>query len=231
MPEIKNTFLKGKMNKDLDDRLLPNGEYRDAQNITVSKSELSDVGTVQNVKGNDKLFNDNLNVTSNTKTIGHYIDSLTGEIFWFISNFSGSGSESLSDVQYAPVSENSVDTVCKILYAKTDGASPQVLIDSFRLNLSKNHRITHVNRLDNLLFWTDNYNQPRRLNIENALMSYAEDNISSDKKAQTDLDKSWNTIINYIAKEGEYNEKAKDILWEYISDKDIPEIEERLSNV
>ena len=186
MPEIKNTFLKGKMNKDLDDRLLPNGEYRDAQNITVSKSELSDVGTVQNVKGNDKLFNDNLNVTSSTKTIGHYIDSLTGEIFWFISNFSGSGSESLSDVQYAPVSENSVDTVCKILYAKTDGASPQVLIDSFRLNLSKNHRITHVNRLDNLLFWTDNYNQPRRLNIENALSSnnhytndiYLEDKIS-----------------------------------------------------
>ena len=69
------------------------------------------------------------------------------------------------------------------------------------------------------------------LNIENALMSYAEDNISSGKKAQKDLDKSWNTIINYIAKEGEYNEKAKDILWEYISDKDIPEIEERLSNV
>jgi hypothetical protein len=120
MPEIKNTFIKGKMNKDLDDRLLPNGEYRDAQNITVSKSELSDVGAVQNVKGNNKLFNDNLNVTSSTKTIGHYIDSLTGEIFWFISNFSGAGSESLSDVQYAPVSENNVATVCKILYAKKD---------------------------------------------------------------------------------------------------------------
>ena len=39
MPEIKNNFLQGKMNKDLDDRLLPNGQYRDAQNITVSKSE------------------------------------------------------------------------------------------------------------------------------------------------------------------------------------------------
>ena len=35
MPEIKNTFLRGKMNKDLDDRLLPEGEYRDAQNIEV----------------------------------------------------------------------------------------------------------------------------------------------------------------------------------------------------
>ena len=53
MPEIKNNFLQGKMNKDLDDRLIPNGQYRDAQNVTISKSENSDVGTVQNVKGNE----------------------------------------------------------------------------------------------------------------------------------------------------------------------------------
>ena len=42
MPETKNTFIQGKMNKDLDDRLLPNGQYRNAENITVSKSEGSD---------------------------------------------------------------------------------------------------------------------------------------------------------------------------------------------
>ena len=33
MAEIKNTFIKAKMNKDLDDRLVPPGEYRNAQNI------------------------------------------------------------------------------------------------------------------------------------------------------------------------------------------------------
>jgi hypothetical protein len=169
MPEIKNNFVQGKMNKDLDDRLLPNGQYRDAQNITISKSENSDVGTVQNVKGNSKLFIDDLSVTTETKTIGHYIDSLTGEIFWFITNFNGQGSDETSSVQYAPTSINGVNTICKILYAKTDGATPKVLVDSFRLNLSKNHKITHVNRLDDLLFWTDNYNQPRRINIQNAL--------------------------------------------------------------
>ena len=174
------------MNKDLDDRILPNGEYRDAQNITISKSENSDVGTVQNVKGNSKLFIDDLSVTAETKTIGHYIDSLTGEIFWFITNFNGQGSDETSSVQYAPTSINGVNTICKILYAKTDGATPKVLVDSFRLNLSKNHKITHVNRLDDLLFWTDNYNQPRRINIQNALSSnnpytndiYLEDKIS-----------------------------------------------------
>ena len=46
MPQIKNTFLKSKMNKDLDARLVPNGEYRDGKNISVSASEGSDVGAL-----------------------------------------------------------------------------------------------------------------------------------------------------------------------------------------
>ena len=43
MAEIKNNFLKGKMNKDLDERLVSKGEYRDAMNVEVSTSEGSDV--------------------------------------------------------------------------------------------------------------------------------------------------------------------------------------------
>ena len=52
MPEIKNTFTQGKMNKDLDERLVPKGQYIDAMNIEVTTSEDSDVGTVQNIYGN-----------------------------------------------------------------------------------------------------------------------------------------------------------------------------------
>ena len=58
MPEIKNTFTQGKMNKDLDDRLLPQGEYRNAVNIQVSKSESEDVGALENVLGNEQIIND-----------------------------------------------------------------------------------------------------------------------------------------------------------------------------
>ena len=52
MPEIKNTFLSGKMNKDLDERLIPKGEYRDALNLDLSTSESDDVGALQNAYGN-----------------------------------------------------------------------------------------------------------------------------------------------------------------------------------
>ena len=55
MPEIKHQFTGGKMNKDLDERLVPNGEYRDAMNIQVSTSEGSDVGTAQNILGNVEI--------------------------------------------------------------------------------------------------------------------------------------------------------------------------------
>ena len=56
MPEIKRTFTAGKMNKDLDERLVRNGEYRDAKNIQVRTTSgedgIGDAGVVQNIKGN-----------------------------------------------------------------------------------------------------------------------------------------------------------------------------------
>lgn len=162
MPEIKNNFLQGKMNKDLDDRLLPNGQYRDAQNITVSKSENSDVGTVQNVKGNAKLYNTSLNLGSTYETIGYYADSFTGDVFWFVTDFSATVDDNTSDVTYATNSNN-----CRIYYANANSQSqPIIIIDSYRLNFNKNYKILHINKLGDLLFWTDDYNQPRRINLK-----------------------------------------------------------------
>ena len=36
MGEFVHVFQKGKMNKDLDERLVPNGEYRDALNLNLT---------------------------------------------------------------------------------------------------------------------------------------------------------------------------------------------------
>ena len=66
MPEIKNNFTGGKMNKDLDERLVPNGQYRDAMNIQVRTTDgqvgsngenvgLGDAGTVQNIMGTGQI--------------------------------------------------------------------------------------------------------------------------------------------------------------------------------
>jgi len=80
MPEIKNTFLKGKMNKDLDERLIPNGEYRDALNIKVSTSEDSEVGTIQTILGNERA--DAL-VPNDHVCVGSVSDEKTNKLYWF----------------------------------------------------------------------------------------------------------------------------------------------------
>ena len=55
MPELKRNFTGGRMNKDIDERMVPKGEYVDALNIEVRTSEGSDVGTVQTLKGNTAI--------------------------------------------------------------------------------------------------------------------------------------------------------------------------------
>ena len=59
MPELKRTFTKSRMNKDLDERMVTNGEYRDGRNISVNKSEGPDEGVVENIIGNSLYSNFN----------------------------------------------------------------------------------------------------------------------------------------------------------------------------
>ncbi len=103
MPDIKHHFRSGRMNKDLDERLVPNGEYRDAQNIEIITSEGSGVGSVQNVLGNvlkdGKTYDENskaltlwgsnsssIKDLTNPKCIGYVVDEQNNKIYWFISS-------------------------------------------------------------------------------------------------------------------------------------------------
>ena len=52
MAELRQDFSKARMNKDMDERLVPNGEYRDANNIQIATSDGSDIGTVQSLLSN-----------------------------------------------------------------------------------------------------------------------------------------------------------------------------------
>ena len=85
MPEIKNQFTGGKMNKDLDERLIPKGEYVDAMNIQISTSEHSEVGTVQNILGNS-IASSNISLASYNRhrCIGSVSDEKNDSLYWFI---------------------------------------------------------------------------------------------------------------------------------------------------
>ena len=83
MPEIKRTFNVGKMNRDLDDRLVPPGEYREGFNITVGQSESSDVGSIENLLGNEAVSQSNL---ANGKCIWYISDTGTEKIYFFVTS-------------------------------------------------------------------------------------------------------------------------------------------------
>ena len=256
MPEIKNTFLEGKMNKDLDARLLKNGEYFDAQNIHVTKSEGSDVGTVQNILGNKLNYTTGAfksgertigivttnttdginaagagysgvpNVTSGFTTNGNgiggsvniIIDGGTVTKVTFSGTSSGykvgdtitiskdtgtpaiGGSASVvltlreedllitEDVgtvigHYADGEEkNGKNTIYyfvkgnskhrdNIYYYQEGTTAPIPLINNSSnfLKFDTDFLITGVNVIDELLFWTDNKNQPRKINTVTAI--------------------------------------------------------------
>ena len=84
MAEDKKTFIQGKMNQDIDDRILPNGEYRSAQNIQVTTSEESDVGSIQNILGNSIIDNKKITGFTNLQTIGSFFDETNNRIFYFV---------------------------------------------------------------------------------------------------------------------------------------------------
>jgi hypothetical protein len=83
MPEIKNQFTAGKMNKDLDERLVPNGEYRDAMNIQVSTSEGSEVGTIQNILGNSIVPGQGF-IPEGAYCVGSIADEKNDKLYYFV---------------------------------------------------------------------------------------------------------------------------------------------------
>ena len=94
MPEIKHNFAGGKMNKDLDERLVPNGQYRDAMNVQVSTSDGSAVGTVQNLLSNYKLPGNDSIIGPNRTCLGSVANEKDNSVYWFV----GAGELSTDDI-------------------------------------------------------------------------------------------------------------------------------------
>ena len=162
MPELKKVFYAGKMNKDLDERLVPDGEYREAQNIQIASSEDSDVGAIENVLGNKLAYQTAWDTTIGNTCIGSYVDTANDRIFWFTTDFDIPSQGTVYSMTRA-TSSNKMAIIMK------DGNSdPIKLVSGHFLNFNKSFLITGVNVIEDYLFWTDNYNQPRGIDIRKA---------------------------------------------------------------
>ena len=156
MAKISNTFLKSKMNKDLDARIVPSGEYRNAINVQVNKSEGDQVGSLENVLGNTKVADIGVHTgyAGTLYCIGQVVDDSNGIAYLFYT------SGSLNINFYSPNNKN------YIISFDSKSNSLVTLVEGAFLNFSSQNPIYGVNILENLLFWTDNRNQPRKINIK-----------------------------------------------------------------
>ena len=254
------------MNQDLDDRLIPNGEYREAFNVSINKSIGENVGTLQTVLGNNLVENFfNTIAKPGLEVIGFYSDNVTDFIYLFLTNniiepyvpagavgknttypnsqdtlsaggpitldaggtgynttpatgettaITGSGSGMIVDVdETGGVITNvriirfgngyALNDTIRILGGNADAIiSVDVLLPSWGaivsfntkslitkviaqgewLNFSTLYPVIGVNLLEELLFFTDNRNQPRKVNVNNPEGYYTkEDQISVAK--------------------------------------------------
>ena len=245
MAEIKHTFTSGRMNKDLDERLIPNGEYRDALNVKVSSSEGSDVGAVEGLLGNIQISQLGID---NATAVGSIKDTTNNKIYWFITSSSVDtifeqniltnsfapvivdlkskeqstiksvvSSDLNNDIIFEDINSNTLkEIIGSDLPAETNEESlvlnnifvnipdiatnisipkntvlkkdengffvfknikynnKKISFDNIEfvyysnniLNFSKTNLITGINIIDGLLFFTDNVNPPRRINIK-----------------------------------------------------------------
>ena len=153
MAELKRIPNQGVMNLDVADRLLQPGQTREALNVGIGESESSDVGKVENILGNEIPYSGATGITGG-RCIGVYRDNGNERIYFFAtSNSSVDGSNSGEH----GVFEFNQTTSQLITLATGDW-----------LNFHTDFNITGINFVDDLLFWTDDRNEPRKINVDRA---------------------------------------------------------------
>ena len=154
MPLEKKIVAGGGMDMDTDERFVAKTDYRKAVNCRINSSDEDSAGTVENIRSNKEIINPNF--TDGT-VIGTYEDLNANVVYYFVSG-GPNGTDSI--FKYNPTNEL-IETV----------------LQSNILNFGKNKLITGVNVLGDdsdkfpqgLLYWTDDKNPPRKINIDKAL--------------------------------------------------------------
>ena len=160
MANLVRNFIKGRMNKSVDERLVPNGEYIDARNIRMGSTEDSEIGAVENTKGNTRLttlvYPDTGTALSDQATcLGAYSDGANETIYWFV-----------HDPAFTASPTGRVDMI--VSYNMRSDVLTYHVVSTSVLNFDPQHLVTGVDLVEDLLFFTDDYNPPRRINVTKA---------------------------------------------------------------
>ena len=250
MAKLTTNFSKGKMNKDLDERIISKGEYRDAKNIQVATSDNDDVGALQTLLGNVKHNamdnpDGHYGVPDTATCVGSIAAPDKDKIYYFVSAGDKNNSNTFLDlrkdyileydfnkeslkyvfVDIYDVKTTATGSVTGTTFNVSAGAdvtinktgirigmhytcssqnislSDNITVTSIRytsnnwevtlsesvvipdatttihfkskdrvLNFKKDRLITGLNILDDFIFWTDNFCEPKKISIERSIL-------------------------------------------------------------
>ncbi len=155
------------MNKVVDERLIPDGEYVDGLNIRMGSTENAEIGVIENSKGNVKLttlkYIDGTPLSASARCIGAIDDSANETVYWFIhdSNFTVGATGKLDMI----VSFNVNTSVLTYhVVSINDGGGVNTTLNFNPQYLITGVDIVSFNVSDRLIFFTDDYNPPRFIN-------------------------------------------------------------------
>lgn len=162
MANLTRNFVAGKMNKTFDERVVPPGEYIDALNIRMGSTEDSEVGAVENTMGNlplTTLMYNGDTLSSDARCIGAYEDGANETIYWMV-----------HDPDFGPSPTGKIDMIVSVNVLTSTLTYHVISINdggavNTTLNFNPTYLITAINKVDNLLFFTDDYNPPRFINV------------------------------------------------------------------
>jgi hypothetical protein len=172
--DINTNFIAGKMNKSVDERLIPKGQYIDALNVRLGSTENTEIGAVENSKGNTILTDishEGVTLSANTKCIGAFEDGVKENIYWFV-----------HDPTNAVSATNKVDMI--LSYNTNSQATTYHVISESVLNFNPQYLITGIDLIEDLLFFTDDFNPPRKINVTR---NYPEPNVAGDQITAEEL--------------------------------------------
>lgn len=164
--EQSTNFFYGGLNTDDENRLVPQGDYRDALNARNAEAGTANKGAKESMTGNVLKANSALDNTQRVIGSAKWIER--NSIVYFV--FSGTPNT----------------TPHSIWYYNIDAETHTLILQDNILNFKFNHKIVHARVQDNILYWTDGYfgsyledvagnldfNPPRMLNIDKAIEGY-----------------------------------------------------------
>jgi len=150
--QLDKHIQAGGLNTDDTDYLFPKGDAENRINARIVDIGSGDGGAIVNSPGNALVASSEYSTSGSDTVIGTIEDSEERRVFFFVHN--SGGAHKILCYKY----DN--NSVVRVL-AQENFASNQN-----GLNFQKDYRVNGVAMSGSLLYFTDNYNEPRRINVD-----------------------------------------------------------------